>query len=64
VTGRARDRAERRRRRYRGTCPEEDAWPAAVIAAGDIEVLSRRVAALESLVGCLLWAVTRHELRP
>ena len=31
--------------------------------AGDLEVLTRRVAALEALVGCLLWAVARCEPR-
>ena len=30
---------------------------------GDLEVLARRVAALEALVGCLLWAVARREPR-
>jgi hypothetical protein len=42
----------------------EDTLPVPVITTGDIEVLTRRVAALESLVGCLLWfAVARVERR-
>ena len=43
---------------------EEETLPVPVITTGDLEVLTRRIAALESLVGCLLWfAVARDERR-
>jgi hypothetical protein len=44
---------------------EEETLPVPVITTGDIEILTRRVAALESLMGSLLWfAVARRERRP
>jgi hypothetical protein len=47
---------------------EEEATPSPVAvlnATGDVEVLTRRVAALESLAASLLWfAVARGERRP
>jgi hypothetical protein len=53
-----------------GRCPvkirqrEEGTLPLPVpIATEDIEALSRRVAALETLVGCLLWVMAKGERR-
>jgi hypothetical protein len=43
---------------------EEETLPVPVITTLDIDVLTRRVAALESPVGCLLWfAVAKDERR-
>lgn len=43
---------------------EEGTLPLPVpIATEDIEALSRRVAALETLVGCLLWVMAKGERR-
>jgi hypothetical protein len=43
---------------------QQETLPLPVIdPAGDIEILTRRVAALERLVGCLLWAMAKGERR-